>query len=718
MSIDLSEFHGVFFEECSEGLDVMESGLLNLDNGTDMEEINTIFRAAHSIKGGGASFGFMEISGFTHIMETLLDEMRDGRREVTRDGVDLLLKSVDVLRGMVAAAQDDDEIDQQQVDEVKQQLANMLEGKEAEVSDNATKSPAEEDSTEKSEKPKDDAAIWKIYFKPNSNTLKDGNEPSRILCELQSLGELQVVADNSNLPTLKEIDPEVSYMAWDLELRGEISREQIDEVFTWVCDDCELEIVSLNKETTPEENEEVVSENATSDDNETESVVEQIEPKKLEEALEANTDKANNKEPEKPAAKTKTASKESSSIRVAISKVDELINMVGELVITQSMLSQTSSQIVAGDLINQEKLLDGISQLERNTRELQESVLQIRMLPISFSFSRFPRLVRDLSSKMGKKIELKMVGENTEVDKTVLEKIGDPLVHLVRNSLDHGIETPEIRTAAGKPEIGTLELQAYHEGGDIIIKVIDDGAGLNRERIKQKAIEKGLIVEGEEVPDEKIYNMIFQAGFSTAEQVTDVSGRGVGMDVVRRNIRDLGGNVSIMSNDGAGSTVTIRLPLTLAILDGQLASIGDETYIISLVSIVESLQMQPEKISSITGQSEFYRLRDEYIPIIRVNQLFGMSKGHAKLNNGLLVVVEADGQQVGLFVDDLLGQQQVVIKSLETNFRQIQGISGATILGDGTVALIVDVPGLIHRHFEDCNRRKTAATKTQLTAVA
>ena len=723
MSIDLSEFHGVFFEECSEGLDVMESGLLNLDNGTDMEEINTIFRAAHSIKGGGASFGFMEISGFTHIMETLLDEMRDGRRDVTRDGVDLLLKSVDVLRGMVAAAQDDDEINQQQVDDVKQQLANMLEGKEAEVSDDVTKSSAEEDSTEKNEKPKDDVAIWKIYFKPNSNTLKDGNEPSRILCELQSLGELQIVADNSKLPTLKEIDPEVSYMAWDLELRGEISREEIDEVFTWVSDDCELEIVSLNEDTTSKEQDEVVSENATSEDNETETIVEptKLEPTKStksEEAPEANIAKANDKQAEKPAAKTKTVSKESSSIRVAISKVDELINMVGELVITQSMLSQTGSQLIDGDHTTREKLQEGISQLERNTRELQESVLQIRMLPISFSFSRFPRLVRDLSGKMGKKIELKMVGENTEVDKTVLEKIGDPLVHLVRNSLDHGIETPEIRTAAGKPEIGTLELHAYHEGGDIIIKVIDDGAGLNRERIKQKAIEKGLISEDEEVSDEKIYNMIFQAGFSTAEQVTDVSGRGVGMDVVRRNIRDLGGNVSIMSNDGAGSTVTIRLPLTLAILDGQLASIGDETYIISLVSIVESLQMQSEKISSITGQSEFYRLRDEYIPIIRVNQLFGMQSGHTKLDNGLLVVVEADGQQVGLFVDELLGQQQVVIKSLETNFRQIKGISGATILGDGTVALIIDVPGLINRHFEDCNRRNVTPTNVSLTAVA
>jgi two-component system chemotaxis sensor kinase CheA len=709
MSIDLSEFHGVFFEECFEGLDIMESGLLNLDNGTDMEEINTIFRAAHSIKGGGASFGFMEIAGFTHIMETLLDEMRDGRREVSRDGVDLLLKSVDILRCMVTAAQEDDETDQQQVNDIKQQLENMLAGTETETpADNTSTDTVKEHTTANNNFERAEAIItgWKIHFKPHADTLKNGNEPARILCELQALGELQVVADISQIPDLNKIHSDTCYMAWDLELRGEIKKEEIEELFNWVADESELEITALednsNTSDIKTENVTTVEENKSTKTAEIESVAQEIEKPKAEKT---DVEKS-------PKAKT-SANKESSSIRVSISKIDELINMVGELVITQSMLSQTGSQIAGGNHAIQEKLQEGISQLERNTRELQESVLQIRMLPISFSFSRFPRLVRDLSGKMGKKIELKMVGENTEVDKTVLEKIGDPLVHLVRNSLDHGIETPEIRTAAGKPEVGTLELQAYHEGGDIIIKVIDDGAGLNRERIKIKAVEKGLVNEGEEISDDKIYNMIFQAGFSTAEQVTDVSGRGVGMDVVRRNIRDLGGNVSITSNDGAGSTVTIRLPLTLAILDGQLASIGDETYIISLVSIVESLQMQSEKISSITGQSEFYSLRDEYIPIIRVNQLFGMSKGHAELNNGLLIVVEADGQQVGLFVDELLGQQQVVIKSLETNFRQIQGISGATILGDGTVALIIDVPGLINRHFEDCNRRNVI-----LTAVA
>ncbi len=385
--------------------------------------------------------------------------------------------------------------------------------------------------------------------------------------------------------------------------------------------------------------------------------------------------------------------------------------MVGELVITQSMLSQISDQLTGGNQKTLEKLHDGIAQLERNTRELQESVLLIRMLPISFSFSRFPRLVHDLSGKMGKKIELKMVGENTEVDKTVLEKIGDPLVHLVRNSLDHGIEMPDIRKAAGKPETGTLELCAFHDGGDIVIQVIDDGAGLNRERILQKAIEKGIIDEHEDPSDERVFNLIFAPGFSTADQVSDVSGRGVGMDVVRRNVRDLGGNVSIESNTGAGSTVTIRLPLTLAILDGQLARLGEETYIVPLVSIVESLQMQGEFISSITGESELYRLRDEYIPVIRLNDLFGMTSGARALEDGLLMVVESEGQRVGLFVDELMGQQQVVIKSLETNFMHIQGISGATILGDGTVALIMDIPGVIQRHLDECARKdRTAAT--------
>ncbi len=715
MSIDLSEFHDVFFDECFEGLNVMESGLLNLDQGTDIEEINSIFRAAHSIKGGSATFGFMEISGFTHVMETLLDQMRDGRREVTRDSVDLLLESVDVLRGMVNAVRDTADIDQSRSGEVQQKLENMLAGQPP-----PGVTPASD--TDETARPEEvmagaDAGHaraatrgdvhgenragngWRIHFRPRADILQSGNEPALIFRELQGLGELRIAADTSALPGLEEIRHEICYLGWTLTLNGDIRREEIKELFSWVADESELDISSLDDpaghaavpgpvEVTPDPAPPAGTLPPVASAVPAASAVPPLSTK-------GGGDK-----------KGGAGNRESGSIRVAIHKVDELINMVGELVITQSMLSQASSELVSGKTGAVGKLLDGISQLERNTRELQESILQIRMLPISFSFSRFPRLVRDLSGKMGKQVGLKMTGEQTEVDKTVLEKIADPLIHLVRNSLDHGIEMPAVRKAAGKPESGTLELCAYHEGGDIVINVIDDGAGLERDRILNKAIEKGLVGEHEELTDEQVNNLIFAPGFSTAEQVSDVSGRGVGLDVVRRNVRDLGGNVTIVSSQGMGSTVTIRLPLTLAILDGQLARVGSETYIVPLVPIVESLQMQAGQIKRITGQSELYRLREEYIPIIRLNELFGMKSGKTDLLSGLLMVVEADDRRVGLFVDDLMGQQQVVIKSLETNFRQIRGISGATILGDGTVALIIDVPGLIQRYFGDSVRRQ------------
>jgi two-component system chemotaxis sensor kinase CheA len=698
MSIDLSEFHDVFFEECFEGLEVMESGLLTLDQGTDIEEINAIFRAAHSIKGGGASFGFSDISEFTHVMETLLDEMRDGRRSVTRPAVDLLLESVDCLRDMVNAARDKSDNDQPRIDGVKQRLDEML----ATPGDTDTPAPVAEEATDgpaDTETDQQDAG-WNISFKPHADILQSGNDPVRIFRELALLGELSSTADISALPDLSEFEPENCYISWQLELRGNIGREQVVEVFDWSEGDCELDITPLDG-----------SDNVDIAEPPAAQATAPVSPPAVEDSTgdttppsETGADTAT-KQDTPPSAKRKDAggSKESGSIRVAIDKVDGLINMVGELVITQSMLSQVGEQLEDVNSKTIEGLLDGLAQLERNTRELQECVLQIRMLPISFSFSRFPRLVRDLSSKMGKQIELKISGENTEVDKTVLEKIGDPLVHLVRNSLDHGLETPDRRQAAGKPETGTLHLNARHEGGDIVIEVIDDGAGINRDVVLSKAIEKGLVSESEELTEQRINNLIFEPGFSTAEQVSDVSGRGVGMDVVRRNIRDLGGNVSIDSQPGKGSTVTIRLPLTLAILDGQLARVGGETYIIPLVSIVESLQIRAENVNNITGQAEFYRLRDEYIPIIRLNRIFGMDTGIADLEEGLLVVVESDGRQVGLFVDRLMGQQQVVIKSLETNFRQLQGVSGATILGDGTVALILDVHGLYQCYNAHCS---------------
>jgi two-component system chemotaxis sensor kinase CheA len=415
-------------------------------------------------------------------------------------------------------------------------------------------------------------------------------------------------------------------------------------------------------------------------------------------AYEQTESPATNTPAPKPAAtnvstpKKAAAAGESSSIRVSIDKVDALINMVGELVITQSMLGQLGEDI---DMSKIENLKDGLAQLERNTRELQESVMRIRMLPISFAFQRFPRMVRDLTQKLNKKVNLVLLGEQTELDKTVMEKIGDPLVHLVRNSVDHGIETPEERKAKGKDETGTVTLNAYHQGGNIVIEISDDGAGINKERVLAKARERGLVAADEIPSDEKIYDMIFHPGFSTAAEISDVSGRGVGMDVVKKNIRALGGNIDITSATDQGSTIRIRLPLTLAILDGQLIRVGNETFIVPLVSIIESIQVKEERVNEIAGKAELYKLRDEYIPIVRLYEAFSTKPDSRNLTDGLLVVVEGDGQRVALFVDDLLGQQQVVIKSLETNYRSVEGVSGATILGDGTVALILDVSGLI-----------------------
>jgi two-component system chemotaxis sensor kinase CheA len=383
---------------------------------------------------------------------------------------------------------------------------------------------------------------------------------------------------------------------------------------------------------------------------------------------------------------------DSASIRVRIDKIDALINMVGELVITQAMLSQLGEGF---DMGRMEKLRDGLDQLERNTHELQESIMRIRMLPISFAFNRFPRLVHDLSQKLGKKVSLRLSGEQTELDKTVMEKISDPLVHLVRNALDHGIESPHDRVAAGKPETGVLHLNAYHHSGNIVVEVSDDGAGIQKVRLLEKARRQGLAAADEDLTDDKILELIFLPGITTAQEISDVSGRGVGMDVVRRNIRELGGNIEIRSVEGQGTTITIRLPLTLAILDGQLVRIGRENCIIPLTSICESLQVEAQNVSAIAGQVEIYTLRGSHIPIIRLAGVFGLNGNQPDLTNSLLVVVEADGQRVGLVVDELLGQQQVVIKSLETNFKRVEGVSGATILGDGTVALIVDIAGVI-----------------------
>ncbi len=683
MSIDMAQFHQVFFEESFEGLDIMESGLLDMDPGAvDSEQINAIFRAAHSIKGGAGTFGFADISGFTHTMETLLDEMRDGRREITTDAVDVLLKSVDVLRDMLTAAQDGGEVDQANVDTQSAELKRVLDSRPGQEAPAAVSDGESETVSEATSAP---VIGWHVVFRPHAHLMRTGNDPLRLLKEFRDLGDTSVSCDIGGIPEFHEYEPEDACLSWDIHLHEAVDKYQVQEIFDWVEDDCDLAIMEIHDESAPAEATPAASEAPSPAPA---PAAESKPDLKLADPPPERRAGVDRRKPSKPAANTSAG-----SIRVDVPKIDSLINMVGELVITQSMLSMLGEDF---DMQDVPKLLEGLAQLERHTRELQESVMQVRMMPISFTFSRFPRLVRDLSSKLNKKIELKMIGESTEVDKTVIEKIGDPLVHLVRNSLDHGIELPEVRAAAGKPETGTVVLNAYHKGGNIVIEIKDDGKGLDGDFLFNKAVSKGLLKEDDVLTQQQKYELIFMAGFSTAEQISDVSGRGVGMDVVRKNINELGGSIEIESELGVGTSIVIRLPLTLAILDGQVVRVGDETYIVPLVSIIESIQVRPEMINLVGGKGEAFKLRDEYLPIVRMHEVFDVSAEHVEeLTEGLLVIVEAEGRKCGLFVDDLLGQHQVVIKSLEENYGNVEGVSGATILGDGSVALILDITGVI-----------------------
>lgn len=702
MDIDISQFHDVFFEESFEGLEAMESELLRLDIGAaDPEIINTIFRAAHSIKGGAGTFGFTFVSEFTHVMETMLNEMRNSQREVTTESINLLLEAVDVVREMLIAVQKKEATDEKRIADMHQRLEAMLAGDS--VEDTANSIPDSENKQPTEDTP---SAGWLIYFKPHLHLFQTGNDPVRMLRELASLGELSSELIDDELPLFSDLEPEDSYLAWQLTLKGDIPKEDVAEIFEWVDEDCDLtiepiavdisnevvieEAISVSEPGDSQEENTVESEQELSVTPElvSESAVETIEPSPVApiEQVQAEEDP-----------KDSIVTPSSSSIRVSTDKIDSLINLVSELVITQSMLSQIGEDFTPSMLPD---LLDGLAQLERNSREMQEGVMRIRMLPISFVFNRFPRLVYDMSEKMEKKVALELIGEQTELDKSIIEKISDPLVHLVRNSLDHGLETPAERLAAGKPETGVLQLKAFHQGGNIVIEVHDDGKGLNEDKILSKAIANGLIGPAENLSSEAIQNLIFLPGFSTAEVVTDVSGRGVGMDVVKKNISSLGGSVEVESQQGEGTVFRVRLPLTLAIMDGQTIQVANEVYILPLISIIETVEVKSKDIKHVSGKGELYALRDEYIPIIRLYEIFNLTPQTKELEEGLVTIVEGDGKKIGLFIDDLLGQQQVVIKSLEDNYRKVIGLSGATILGDGSVALILDVPGLMALYRE------------------
>ncbi|WP_366523808.1 chemotaxis protein CheW [Nevskia ramosa] len=661
MSIDLERFHKSFFEESFEGLDVMEQALLALNiSAADAETINTIFRAAHSIKGGAATFGFASVADYTHGVETLLDQMRSGKRQVTKADVDLLLRVVDVLRGLLGAARDGTAFDAAAVSSTQAEIALALAG-ETPIVVAAIKPAIVAAPTG-----------WLIRFEPKADLFRSGNDPLRIIRGLDALGPMDVEVDTAGLPSFADADAESCYLAWTLRLHGDATRGEVEELFSWVEDECRLLIEPLAA---------VVSINAPAL---AEAVV-GIEPGKPALALVKSAEPASSPTGSSP------RQGDAGSIRVGTEKIDALINLVGELVITQAMLTQRAADL---DPVQYEKLLNGLSQLDRNTRLLQEAVMATRMLPMEAVFSRFPRVVRDLATKLNKQVRLVTVGEQTELDKSVIEKITDPLNHLVRNSLDHGLETAADRIAKGKDATGTIRLSASHQGGNIVIEVSDDGRGLDRARILAKAQEKGIACS-ETMADAEVWQLIFAPGFSTAEQVTDVSGRGVGMDVVKRNIQALGGSVDLSSPAGSGTRVIIRLPLTLAILDGMSVAVGDDVYILPLGSVIESLQPLPEQVKRMAGQGTVVRVRNEYLPLMDLREWFGLPGQRRLPSEAIVVIVESEGRKLAMQIDELVGQQQVVIKSLEANYRRVRGVSGATILGDGRVSLIIDVGAIV-----------------------
>jgi two-component system chemotaxis sensor kinase CheA len=703
--LDLAQFHDTFFEESFEALDSMEAALLKLDVGApNPEGVNTIFRVAHSIKGGAGMFAFTDVASFTHTLETLLDELRSGRMQVTTYIADQLLLSVDVLRAMMRSVQRKEPVDMQRVADVQFDLEAIVASKGGSAPAAAPGAGADANpgvlGVAAGAEPVSAVAAatvtsggWEIGFRALPELLLRGNDPLAIFSSLSELGPLQATVNMDALPRLREMDAERCYLSWTLQLTSDCAREQIDAAFDWAAGDCEVTVQRREPErlgaaggaptagAVPTAGAPPPLGSAPAP-GPAQAQVHPVTPGP------ARASGPTAQGPEAP----KAAGTEHSSIRVSIEKIDELINTVGELVITQAMLSEVGRKL-EGPFA--EQFRSGLSQLERNMRELQESVMRVRMLPISFTFSRFPRMVRDLAQRLGKQIELKLTGEQTELDKTVLEKIGDPLVHLVRNSVDHGIESPEARLAAGKSPVGTVHLDACHRGGSIAVEIRDDGGGLDRSRILAKARSRGLVSANDILTDDQIHELIFLPGFSTKEQTTDLSGRGVGMDVVRRNVKELGGKIEITSELGKGSRFIITLPLTLAIVDGQSVSVGTETYIVPLTSIIESLQLQSQSVSRLSGCGEVFSFRGDYLPIVRLHEVFGVKPRASVLHEGLIVVAEGDGRRIGLFVDELLGQQQVVIKSMETNYGPIDGVAGATILGDGSVALILDLTGLI-----------------------
>ncbi|WP_225758519.1 chemotaxis protein CheA [Leclercia sp. Marseille-Q4284] len=662
MSMDISDFYQTFFDEADELLADMEQHLLDLvPEAPDSEQLNAIFRAAHSIKGGAGTFGFTILQETTHLMENLLDEARRGEMQLNTDIINLFLETKDIMQEQLDAyksSQEPDAASFEYICHALRQLALEAKGETAAVA----VSPAK---------------LSVVDAAPTAAPALD----DRVRVVLSGLKESEVnllEEELSNLATLSNVVKGKDTLAATLD--GGIGKDDVVAVLCFVIEPEQIDFEAVADAPVAEAADvaEVV---------EAAPAVPAVAPAApVLKAVPGEAAAPNRGEREKPAAR----SSESTSIRVAVEKVDQLINLVGELVITQSMLAQRSNEL---DPVNHGDLITSMGQLQRNARDLQESVMSIRMMPMEYVFSRFPRLVRDLATKLNKQIELTLMGSSTELDKSLIERIIDPLTHLVRNSLDHGIELPENRVAAGKSPVGNLILSAEHQGGNICIEVTDDGAGLNRERILAKAMSQGMAVN-ENMTDEEVGMLIFAPGFSTAEQVTDVSGRGVGMDVVKRNIQEMGGHVEIKSKQGSGTTIRILLPLTLAILDGMSVKVAGEVFILPLNAVMESLQPREEDLHPLAGGERVLEVRGEYLPLVELWKVFDVDGAKTEATQGIVVILQSAGRRYALLVDQLIGQHQVVVKNLESNYRKVPGISAATILGDGSVALIVDVSAL------------------------
>ncbi|KHS72638.1 chemotaxis protein CheA [Pectobacterium brasiliense] len=664
--MDMSAFYQTFFDEADELLADMEQHLLLLDpSEPDTEQLNAIFRAAHSIKGGAGTFGFKVLQETTHLLENLLDGARRGEMRLSTDIINLFLETKDIMQDQLDAYKTAQEPNAESFEYICQALRQL-----------ALESKADGDAAQP-----DASVATQPSASPASNGVGKG-EMRIALTGLKSQEIPQMLEELGNLGTVK--DPHQTDTSVEVTL---VTSESEDDISAVLCFVLEPEQISFKSA--------VASQPVVAEAVETLAVVEApvvAAPVAPSAPVTAKPQAA----PENGKNKAKTGD---TSIRVAVEKVDQLINLVGELVITQSMLAQRSSEL---DPVAHGDLLNSMGQLERNARDLQESVMSIRMMPMEYVFSRFPRLVRDLAAKLDKQVELTLMGSSTELDKSLIERIIDPLTHLVRNSLDHGIESPDKRVAAGKSAVGNLTLSAEHQGGNICIEVIDDGAGLNRERILAKALSQGLAVN-DSMSDEEVGMLIFAPGFSTAEKVTDVSGRGVGMDVVKRNIQEMGGHVEIHFQAGKGTTIRILLPLTLAILDGMSVKVNNEVFILPLNAVMESLQPQSEDLYPLAGGERVLQVRGEYLPLVELFHIFDVDGAKTDATQGIVVILQSAGRRYALLVDQLIGQHQVVVKNLESNYRKVPGVSAATILGDGSVALIVDVSAL-----QALNREKRA----------